>query len=198
MNRKLLFLLIILPACLIYGYAQTFSVSATAVYFSGNAQQNDVVSPAWLPTIHNTSGDTLRLRWKRVEQNIPPWWRSSVCAEYYCWSIPDDSATWTLLPGDSDMLYVHIYPYGFADTGNVVLNLFNLDSPADSVRITYYCDVVTGMEEESALLPVLMQQDGCTLSVTAKQNVAVEFLDLSGRTLQMQFLNNGEISAFTP
>jgi hypothetical protein len=86
----------------------------------------------------------------RAEQNIPAWWRSSVCTELYCYSIPDDSATWTLLPGDSDMIYIHMYTYGYTDTGNVVVRLFDVSNPADSVRIMFHCDALTGIEELSA------------------------------------------------
>lgn len=61
--------------------------------------------------------------------------------------MPDDSATWTLLPGDSDMIYVHIYPYGYADTGNVVIRLNNVADPSDSMRVTFNCNVPVGIQE---------------------------------------------------
>jgi hypothetical protein len=131
--------------------AQSFTVSTTYVAFSGSATSSSIASPAWLPTISNTSGDTLHLRWVRVEQNIPNYWRSSVCTEYHCSSIPDDSLSWTLLPGETDMTYVHIYPYGFADTGNVVLKIFNVDNPSDSFRVMFHCDVTTGIEEHETV-----------------------------------------------
>lgn len=131
--------------------AQSFTVSTTYVSLGGNVTNSSIPSAAWTPTITNTSGDTLNLRWVRVEENIPNYWRSSVCTEYFCSNIPDDSLSWTLLPGDVDMTYIHIYPYGFADTGNVVLKIFNVDNPADSVRVMYHADVTTGIDEHSAV-----------------------------------------------
>ena len=117
--------------------AQSFTITSNFQSFSGPASANDIPSAAWSPTIYNTSGDTLTLRWVRAEENIPGWWRSSVCTELYCYSIPDDSATWNLLPGDSDMLYIHLYPYGYSDTGNVVIKLFDVNNPSDSARVCF-------------------------------------------------------------
>jgi hypothetical protein len=131
--------------------AQSFTVSTNYVTLGGDVTSSSIPSAAWTPTITNTSGDTLNLRWVRVEENIPNYWRSSVCTEYFCSNIPDDSLSWTLLPGDVDMTYIHIYPYGFADTGNVVLKIFNVDNPSDSVRVTYHADVTTGIAEHSAV-----------------------------------------------
>lgn len=131
--------------------AQSFTVSTNYVTMAGDASSSSIASAAWTPTITNTSGDTLNLRWVRVEENIPNYWRSSVCTEYFCSNIPDDSLSWTILPGDVDMAYIHIYPYGFADTGNVVLKIFNVENPSDSVRVVYHADVTTGIEEHSAV-----------------------------------------------
>lgn len=131
--------------------AQSFSVSTNYVTLGGNVTSSSIPSAAWTPTITNLSGDTLNLRWVRVEENIPNYWRSSVCTEYFCSNIPDDSLSWTILPGDVDMTYIHIYPYGYADTGNVVLKIFNVDNPSDSVRVMYHADVTTGIDEHSAV-----------------------------------------------
>lgn len=164
--------------------AQSFTVSTTLVNFAGNASSSDIASPYWLPVIHNTSGDTLQLRWNRVEENIPGWWRSSVCTEYYCYSMPDDSATWTLLPGDSDMIYVHIYPYGYADTGNVVIRLNNVADPSDSMRVTFNCNVPVGIQEyelinyfrtDLTMMNVVYSvKESCTFILTDAQGRIVE------------------------
>lgn len=162
--------------------AQSFSVTTTQVNFAGNALSSDIPSPFWTPVIHNTSGDTLTLRWNRVEQNIPPWWRSSICTEYYCYSMPDDSATWTLLPGDSDMIYVHIYPYGYADTGNVVVRVQNVENPSDSVRITYNCNVPVGIEETSVITVFRLNYQTMSLIFSSSESATYMLTDVSGRT----------------
>jgi hypothetical protein len=162
--------------------AQSFSVTTTQVNFSGSAASTDIPSPFWTPVIHNTSGDTLTLRWNRVEQNIPAWWRSSICTEYYCYSMPDDSATWTLLPGDSDMIYVHIYPYGYADTGNVVVRLHNVGNPSDSVRVTFNCNVPVGIEETSVITEFKLNSQNMNLIFSSSQTATYVLSDVNGRT----------------
>lgn len=164
-------------------FAQSFTVTTTDVTFSGSATANDIVSPAFQPIIYNTSGDTLTLRWVRVEENIPGWWRSSVCTEYFCYSIPDDSATWTLLPGDPDLIYIHIYPYGYSDTGNVVVKLFNVDNPADSVRITYHVDVLTGVEEYSSISTLTADPLTHQLNFTSNETGQYTLTDVTGRVV---------------
>jgi hypothetical protein len=151
------------------------------------------VSAAWTPTITNTSGDTLNLRWVRVEENIPNYWRSSVCTEYFCSNIPDDSLSWTLLPGDVDMAYIHIYPYGYADTGNVVLKIFNVDDPSDSVRVVYHADVTTGIAEHNAVS--FIHAD--LFSHAVEFSPAVEgnwtLVDVNGKTIVSQQTKPGEM-----
>jgi hypothetical protein len=172
--------------------AQSFTVTTVNVNFSGNAQSTDIPSPYWTPVVHNVSGDTLQLRWVRAEQNIPGWWRSSVCTEYYCYSIPDDSATWTLLPGDSDMLYVHIYPYGYADTGNVVLRLFNANDITDSSRIVFNCHVPVGIEEYSLLSDFRTDYSAMTVGFASNSASVYELTDATGKSIVTGIVLPGE------
>ncbi|HLG04414.1 MAG TPA: T9SS type A sorting domain-containing protein [Bacteroidia bacterium] len=144
--------------------AQSFTVETDSVYFTGSPQSASFASP--YIRIYNTSADTLLLRWVRAQENIPPYWRSSVCTEYYCASIPDDSATWSLLPGDSDLIYIHIYPYGYADIGNVVLNLRDLNGTT-AYDLTYFAESPLSINEYPAKYPLAVWP-----------TVAVDFLNL--------------------
>lgn len=166
--------------------AQSFIVTSAFQSFSGPCGWSDIPSPNWSPVIHNISGDTITLRWVRVEQNIPPWWRSSVCTELYCYSIPDDSATWNLLPGDSDMINIHIYPYGYTDTGNVVVKLFDVNNPSDSVRIMFHCDVVTGIEEYELFTYVAQNPQDHEITLSMSRSGTLIVMDELART-EMQF-----------
>ena len=125
----------------------TFTVNDTLVQFSGSAQASDIVSG--YVKFYNVSGDTLPMRWVRLE-NIPAWWRSSVCTEYYCFTIPDDSASWNILPGDSDLIYIHIYPFGNAGTGDVVVRLFDTRNPTQFTDIRFVADALTSVPENTA------------------------------------------------
>lgn len=177
--------------------AQSFTVTTTQVNFAGSANSSDIPSPFWMPVIHNTSGDTLTLRWNRVEENIPAWWRSSICTEYYCYSMPDDSATWTLLPGDSDMIYVHIYPYGYADTGNVVVRLHNFVNPADSVRVTFNCNVPVGIEETSLVTEFRTNYPTMNLIFSTAESATYMLSDVSGRTQNIGSITQGVAMSLT-
>jgi hypothetical protein len=172
--------------------AQSFTVTTNYVTLSGNVTSSSIVSAAWTPIISNTSGDTLTLRWVRVEENIPSYWRSSVCTEYHCSSIPDDSLEWTLLPGDVDMTYIHIYPYGYADTGNVVLKIFNVDNPSDSVRVMYHADVTTDIEEHETVS--FIHADLFSHGVEFSPAVQGEWtlVDLNGKTIAAAKTKPGE------
>lgn len=163
--------------------AQSFTVSTNYVSMTGNASSNDIPSAPWTPTITNTSGDTITLRWVRAEENIPPYWRSSVCTQYFCSSIPDDSLTWILLPGDNDMAYIHIYPYGFADTGNVVLKIYNVDNPSDSVRVMYHADVATDIEEHSAISYINADVFSHAVKFSPAEQGSWSLCDVSGKLL---------------
>lgn len=177
---------------LVAASAQSFTVSTNYVTLSGNVSASSIASAAWNPTISNTSGDTLTLRWVRVEENIPAYWRSSVCTEYHCSSIPDDSLEWVLLPGDVDMTYIHIYPYGYADTGNVVLKIFNVENPSDSVRVMYHADVTTDIEEHEAVS--FINADLFSHSVEFSPAVQGEWslVDVNGKTIAAEKTKPGE------
>jgi hypothetical protein len=172
--------------------AQSFTVTTTYVTMSGDVTSSSIASAAWTPTIQNTSGDTLTLRWVRVEENIPAYWRSSVCTEYHCSSIPDDSLEWTLLPGDADMTYIHIYSYGYADTGNVILKIFNVNNPADSVRVMYHADVTTGIDEHETVS--FINADLFSHGVEFSPYVQGEWtlVDINGKTIAAEKTQPGE------
>lgn len=178
--------------CTVILHAQSFTVSTNHVTFSGSDSDNDIASPAWNPTINNLSGDTLTLRWVRVEENIPSWWRSSVCTQYICSSIPTDSATITLLPGDQDMVYVHIYPYGFADTGNVVLKIFNVNNPSDSTLVMFHADVATGITEHSSVSYLYADLFSHALKFNSAEQGTWTLTDISGRIIGSEKTQPGE------
>ncbi|MGL5890582.1 MAG: T9SS type A sorting domain-containing protein [Bacteroidia bacterium] len=145
--KKLLLILSLVFSCAFVRAQATFTVNDTLLFFSGSAQASDFASG--YTKFYNVSGDTLPMRWVRIE-NIPAWWRSSVCTEYYCFSIPDDSASWNILPGDSDLVYIHIHPFGNADTGDVVVRLFDTRNPAQFTDIRFVASALTSVPENTA------------------------------------------------
>lgn len=186
LNMRKLLLIGAIIAGFVQVNGQSFTVTTNTVSFSGTATANDIPSPVWTPTISNISGDTLILRWVRVEQHIPNYWRSSVCTEYVCSSIPDDSATITLLPGDNDMVYIHMYPYGFADTGNVVLKLFNVENPSDSARVMFHCDVATGIDEYSSVSFLHADLFSHSVKFIPGEEGTWSLMDVSGKIIAKQ------------
>lgn len=176
------------------GKAQsTFLLTDTLVLFSGQSQLSDVVSGQ--VKFYNISGTTLSMRWVREQENIPPWWRSSVCTEYYCFSIPDDSASWTLLPGDSDLLYIHIYPYGNTGLGDVVLKLFDTNNPTQAQRIRFSVDVVASIHEQSDInfhiWPTLVNDNIEVKIGQLASGGTLEVMNTEGKVVSMQFIPQG-------
>lgn len=189
---KNLFLLISCVVAMSCLDAQSFTVSTNYVTMSGSATSNYIPSAPWTPTITNTSGDTITIRWVRVEENIPNYWRSSVCTQYFCASIPDDSLTWVLLPGDNDMTYIDIYPYGYADTGNVVLKIFNVDNPSDSVRVMYHCDVTTGIDEHSGVSFIHADLFSHQVKFSPAESGSWTLVDVTGKIIAAEQTYPGE------
>lgn len=173
--------------------AQSFSVNTTYVSFTGDANWNEVPSPTNFPAITNVSNDTLNMRWIREEQNISGWWRSSLCRASYCYAMGDDSGSFTMLPGGVDMLYVHIYPYGYTDTGNVVVKLFNVDSPADSVRIMFHADLSTGIEEHIGYTYFHTEVLSHEVRFSPLEAGIWSLTDVTGRVLQSEATKPGEM-----
>lgn len=194
MKKLLIFAITLFSAAL---NAQSFTLSTNYVTMSGSASATDIPSAAWTPTITNTSGDTIVLRWVRVEENIPNYWRSSVCTQYFCSNIPDDSLTWTLLPGDNDMTYIHIYPYGYADTGNVVLKIFNVNNPSDSARVMFHCDVTTGIDEHSGVSFIHADLFSHAVQFAPAESGSWTLVDISGKTIASAQTHPGELYSAT-
>jgi hypothetical protein len=167
--------------------AQTFTVADTVVYFSGPAQATDIVSG--YVKFYNTTADTLPMRWVRAQENIPGWWRSSVCTEYYCFSIPDDSATWNILPGDSDLVYIHIYPYGNSGIGDVVVRLFDTRQPATFSDIRFVVDVLASVPEQNTAVFNCWPSPAhnvLNVQLTTAQNGLLTVTDVAGRMVHTQ------------
>jgi len=192
--KRILILFVAVSFALV-GKAQSFSVTTTYVSFTGDANWSEVPSPANMPAIQNTTGDTIVLRWVRVEENIPGWWRSSLCRASYCYSIPDDSGTFTILPGGQDMLYVHIYPYGYVDTGNVVVKLFDVNNPADSSRITFHADLTTSIQEHQAFSFIHTDLFAHAVRFSPSEEGTWTMTDNAGRVIEQHDVQPGEIYA---
>lgn len=193
--RQLLFVFTFVLFTPLFLRAQvTFTVTDTVIWFTGSAQASSFSSG--YSKFYNVSGDTLPMRWVRAQQNIPPWWRTSVCTEYYCFSIPDDSASWNLLPGDSDLVYVNLYPFGNSGTGDVVIRLFDVRQPAQFVDIRYIVDALASVPEQTAgNLPVFPNPAQEVITVQVPQGAAgrLRLADACGRTVFVQ-----EVAAGTP
>lgn len=180
---KRILLSLIFVSSINVSFAQSFDVTTNYVQFSGPFSSSDIPSPYWLPTIHNLSGDTIELRWVRIEENYTGNWRTSVCREMYCYSIPDDSGSWQMLPGDSDMLYVHLYPYNYADTGNVVLKIFDVNNPSDSVRVMFHCDALTGIEEHDPFTELQIDNSNGQVTYVIQQAGMTTVVDCLGQEM---------------
>ena len=109
-----------------------------------------------------------------------------MCREMYCYSMQDDSGSWQILPGDSDMLYAHIYPYNYADTGSVIVKIFDVNNPADSVRVMFQCDAGVGIEENGFYSSLVADPAQHEVAVNLSAEGVVVLRDNLGREIARQ------------
>ena len=98
-----------------------------------------------------------------------------------------------MLPGDPDMLYIHIYPYGNTDTGNVVVKLFNVDDPSDSVRVTFHADLSTGIEEHNTFTFFHADVFSHAVKFSPVEEGTWTLTDVTGRTIAGESTKPGEV-----
>lgn len=136
-------LMMMLVACAAYG--QSFSVDQTTVTVYGSATASYFNKA--IKVYNNTSGN-LQLRWVRMQQIMPPSWRTSVCNEYYCFPMSTDSAMFTITPGDSDMVDMHFYPFDTPGSATIYVDLYVVNDPSERMTLTFNGNAPVGVEEQ--------------------------------------------------
>jgi hypothetical protein len=145
MKRTAALVLMLFAVCT--AYAQSFSVDQQSVTAYGTINDSDFNK---LIRVYNNTSSNLQLQWVRTQQLMPPTWRNSVCNEYYCFPMSTDTAMFTILAGDSDLVDMHFYPYGTAGSAAITVRLSVVSDPSDSMSIVFYGNVPVGIDEQAS------------------------------------------------
>lgn len=137
---SILFFLFILPS----GFTQNFDTDDTVKYV-----QHEVTSitPAHeYFQLYNLLGDSLPMRW-RVNQSLtfyPPQW-SIALQDNMTYHNPMIDSSDFILPdtvGAMDKIIINVSPNGTLGYGEIVIDLINLDSVAETIRIKFEIEII--------------------------------------------------------
>lgn len=115
--------------------AQVLDFTVDSAFASGFSNDYEIVTNS---TLDNLTATDHNIVWRRIVNNLPAGWTSSVCDKNACWGYGTDSKTF-LLPGNrGEKLDVHFYPNN--NTGNATVELIAYvqgDSANTVVRAIY-------------------------------------------------------------
>lgn len=138
-------LILLLP---LFALGQSYTVEKT----SASVTSTPFVSEFYTTIkIYNTGTENLQLKWIRTQELMPVNWRTQICTEFYCFPMSTDSAMVTIYPGDNDLIQVHFYPFDTYGSSTVVVKVFPLSNPSDSVNLTFYGNATAGVGVEETL-----------------------------------------------
>jgi hypothetical protein len=120
--RKI-FTLLVLATAAAAAFGQSFSVSQPSATANGSYMANEFYTHI---KVYNNTASNVLVRWVRTQQIMPGTWRTSVCNDYYCFGMYTDSAAFTLLPGDSDMVQMHFYPANTPGSATIPVRLYDV------------------------------------------------------------------------
>lgn len=143
MNRAAATILILLLP--VFALAQSFTVEKTSASVTSSPFVLEFYTTI---KVYNTGAENLPLKWVRTQELMPANWRTQICTEFYCFPMSTDSAMVTILPGDSDLIQVHFYPFDNYGSSTVVVKVFPASNPSDFVNLTFYGDAVAGVGVE--------------------------------------------------
>ncbi|MEM9991260.1 MAG: T9SS type A sorting domain-containing protein [Bacteroidota bacterium] len=126
-------------------FAQTTLEPSTATA-AVNPDAVDVVAHA---TVTNNGDKEESYRWKRTIIAITEGWETAVCDKNLCYNPDIDEAPmpFSLTPSTSDVLDVHVYPYGIAGTAHIELTLIKDGSGEEIAKSTYLFEMATNTLE---------------------------------------------------
>jgi hypothetical protein len=115
--------------------AQVLDFTSDTVMTTGFSSDYEIIANS---NLDNLSANDHTIVWRRVVNNLPNGWTSSVCDKNACWYYSTDSKTF-LLPGSrGEKLDVNFYPNNNTGTATVELLAYvQGDSTNTVVRATY-------------------------------------------------------------
>ncbi|MEM1319879.1 MAG: T9SS type A sorting domain-containing protein [Bacteroidota bacterium] len=124
------YILLFLLICLSWGLSAQMDVKIEPdpIEMQGDIQSFDIAAKA---VVRNNEGETLRLRWRRIEVDMPPQWSTWVCDKNLCYgpaiSETPDNFPMEIEAGGSGTMDIHINPNETVGNGLVKIEISLFD-----------------------------------------------------------------------
>lgn len=176
---SILFFLIFLPS----GFTQNFDTDDTVKYVQHEVSS---ITPAHeYFQLYNLLGDSLPMRW-RVNQTLtfyPPQW-SIALQDNITYHNPMIDSSDFILPdtvGAMDKIIINVSPNGTLGYGEIVIDLINLDSIAETIRIKFEIEIIPDQIG-------ILETNSDNIILEAFPNPATEILYLKTTSLTADYL----------
>lgn len=87
----------------------------------------------------NNSADHVTIEVRRLQENIPVDWGTSICTDFTCYPQAVDSAEVTIAPGDTSSYIMYFYTGPNSDYGNVRMGFRNINDFSNSYLQMFEC-----------------------------------------------------------
>lgn len=98
----------------------------------------------------NTSQDTIHLKWKKIHEDVPPYWDATVCDNVNCYTSLVDSGTMNpVYPGEYGFILLHITPRQTFGTAIIRYAVWDINNASKQDTLTFILTVnpVSGFTE---------------------------------------------------
>lgn len=189
--KKILFVILFFPSI---AFAQNFGTDTTVKYVQKIVT---AITPAHeYFQLYNFLGDSLPMRWRAVDSLTfyPSNWTIAL-QDNITYHNPIIDSSDFILPdtvGAMDKIIINVTPNGTTGYGEIVIELINLDSTAEKIRVTFQINIIPAPngidknlnEKTIKLFPNPTQE---FLSVTSQcPIIGYEIIDLTGRIIKTQ------------
>lgn len=185
---KKLLLSIFIASCSVLAVAQDFSVARLDTTFVGSKDVSDFGGKIGL--INNTNS-SLALKWKRIDNDKPTDWQTSVCDASNCYPYDVDSANFSLpVSGFNNLMNVHFYPYQTFGLATVKVKVENRNDPSNAYNLTFIGDArdtsaTTGVFD-NVIETVLFNYYNDQIQITTQKSIALSanIYNLTGQIVE--------------
>lgn len=127
--------IIMLLATFGFSFGQTYSITPNdTVEVTGYLEDLQTLTISQL----NTSNDSLYFEWKKVSESVPGNWEASVCDNFVCYTVLQDSGlTNPVLPAESGFILLHVTPHVTYGTCVVRYAIWDRANPAVKDTLTF-------------------------------------------------------------
>ncbi len=188
MKKIIVCLFISLP---LLSSSQNFGTDTTVKFIQ--KEVNAVTPPHEYFQLYNYSGDSIPMRWRVVDSltYFPIEWDVALQDNITYHNPMIDSSDFILpdTTGSLDKIIINIFPNGERGYGEVVIDLINLDSTQEKIRITFQIDIISATNSVNEFLnstPYLLFPNPCHDYLITPENILFKeytIYDIYGKKL---------------